>query len=57
MTRIAFRETSIMPRPRVHGKAFMRNIDSGIGLALMEEHEDMGEKEVEIFGRRWEVCN
>jgi cyclopropane-fatty-acyl-phospholipid synthase len=45
-----------MRTPRGYGKAVTRNIDSRIGPALMQEHEDMGEKEVEIFGRRWEVC-
>jgi hypothetical protein len=56
VARVAFKGTSIMRRPRGYGKAFMKSIDSRIGLALMEEHKDMGEKEVEIFGRKWEVC-
>ncbi len=32
-------------------------IESRIRPALMIEHEDLGDKEVEVFRRKWEVCN
>ncbi len=34
---------------------FLQNFNSRIRPALMSEHEDMGEKEVEVFRRKWEV--
>jgi cyclopropane-fatty-acyl-phospholipid synthase len=33
----------------------MKNFGSRIRPALMMEHRDMGEKEVEVFRRKWEV--
>jgi cyclopropane-fatty-acyl-phospholipid synthase len=35
---------------------FLSNFNSRIRPALMAEHKDMGEKEVEVFRRKWEVC-
>jgi cyclopropane-fatty-acyl-phospholipid synthase len=34
---------------------FLESFDSRIRPALMREHKDMGEKEVEVFRRKWEV--
>lgn len=34
----------------------MSNFESRIRPALVIEHEDMGEKEVEGFRKKWEVC-
>lgn len=34
---------------------FMRNFDDRIKPALLEEHKDMSEKDVELFKRKWEV--
>jgi cyclopropane-fatty-acyl-phospholipid synthase len=41
---------------RLWREAFMKNFDSRIRPALMMEHKDMGEKEIEVFRRKWEVC-
>jgi cyclopropane-fatty-acyl-phospholipid synthase len=40
---------------RLWRQNFLQNFDSRIRPALMSEHEDMGEKEVEVFRRKWEV--
>jgi len=40
---------------RLWREAFMKNFDSRIRPALMMEHKDMGEKEIEVFRRKWEV--
>jgi cyclopropane-fatty-acyl-phospholipid synthase len=40
---------------RLWREAFMKNFGSRIRPALMMEHRDMGEKEVEVFRRKWEV--
>jgi cyclopropane-fatty-acyl-phospholipid synthase len=40
---------------RLWKENFLQNFDSRIRPALMSEYEDMGEKEVEIFRRKWEV--
>lgn len=40
---------------RLWRQEFMLNFESRIRPALMLEHEDMGEKEVEVFRRKWEV--
>jgi len=39
---------------RLWRQKFMQNFDSRIRPALMDEHKDMGEKEVEVFRRKWE---
>ncbi|KAE9371221.1 cyclopropane-fatty-acyl-phospholipid synthase [Stipitochalara longipes BDJ] len=39
---------------RLWREAFMKNFDSRIRPALMMEHKDMGEKEIEVFRRKWE---
>lgn len=41
---------------RLWNQEFMRNFESRIRPALMLEHENMGDKEVEVFRRKWEVC-
>lgn len=41
---------------RLWRENFMFNFDSRIRPALMQEHEEMGDKEVEVFRRKWEVC-
>lgn len=40
---------------RLWREEFMLNFESRIRPALMLEHEDMGEKEVAVFRRKWEV--
>jgi cyclopropane-fatty-acyl-phospholipid synthase len=40
---------------RLWRQKFLRNFDSRIRPALMIEHENMGEREVEVFRRKWEV--
>jgi hypothetical protein len=40
---------------RLWREAFMKNFDSRIRPALMMEHKDMGETEIEVFRRKWEV--
>jgi cyclopropane-fatty-acyl-phospholipid synthase len=40
---------------RLWRQNFLQNFDARIRPALMSEHEDMGEKEVEVFRRKWEV--
>ena len=41
---------------RLWRENFMKNFESRIRPALMMEHEEMGDKEVEVFRRKWEVC-
>ena len=41
---------------RLWRENFMGNFESRIRPALMMEHEEMGDKEVEVFRRKWEVC-
>jgi cyclopropane-fatty-acyl-phospholipid synthase len=41
---------------RLWRQDFMRNFESRIRPALLEEHKNMGSKEVEDFRRKWEVC-
>jgi cyclopropane-fatty-acyl-phospholipid synthase len=41
---------------RLWREEFMMNFESRIRPALMLEHEDMGEKEIAVFQRKWEVC-
>jgi len=41
---------------RLWRKEFMLNFESRIRPALVLDHEDMGEKEVAVFWRKWEVC-
>ena len=38
---------------RLWREDFVKNFDSRIRPALMNEHDDMGEKEVEVFRRKW----
>jgi cyclopropane-fatty-acyl-phospholipid synthase len=38
---------------RLWREAFVKNFESRIRPALLLEHEDMGEKEVEVFRRKW----
>ena len=40
---------------RLWREKFMKNFESRIRPALMMEHEEMGDKEVEVFRRKWEV--
>jgi cyclopropane-fatty-acyl-phospholipid synthase len=40
---------------RLWRQKFMQNFESRIRPALMIEHENMGEKEVEVFRKKWEV--
>jgi cyclopropane-fatty-acyl-phospholipid synthase len=40
---------------RLWRENFMRNFESRIRPALMVEHKEMGDKEVEVFRRKWEV--
>jgi len=40
---------------RLWRQKFMQNFDSRIRPALLEEHANMGIKEVEVFRRKWEV--
>lgn len=42
---------------RLWREEFMLNFESRIRPALMMEHEDMGEKEIAVFCRKWEVCS
>lgn len=42
---------------RLWREKFMENFESRIRPALREEHDNMGEKEVEVFRRKWEVCH
>ena len=41
---------------RLWNQEFMKNFESRIRPALILEHENMGNKEVEVFRRKWEVC-
>ncbi len=41
---------------RLWNRQFMRNFESRIAPALVEDHEGMTEKDVEVFRRKWEVC-
>jgi cyclopropane-fatty-acyl-phospholipid synthase len=41
---------------RLWREKFMQNFDSRIRPALMIEHDNMGDKEVEVFRKKWEVC-
>jgi len=41
---------------RLWREEFTKNFESRIRPALMIEHENMGEREVEVFRRKWEVC-
>lgn len=38
---------------RLWREEFVKNFESRIRPALMNEHDDMGEKEVEVFRRKW----
>ena len=40
---------------RLWGQEFQRNFDREIKPALLQEHQDMGDKDVEVFRRKWEV--
>jgi cyclopropane-fatty-acyl-phospholipid synthase len=40
---------------RLWRENFLKNFESRIRPALMLEHDDMGEKEIEVFRRKWEV--
>lgn len=40
---------------RLWREAFMGNFESRIKPALLIEHKDMGQKEAEVFRRKWEV--
>ncbi|QSZ34591.1 hypothetical protein DSL72_006185 [Monilinia vaccinii-corymbosi] len=46
---------------RLWKEKFLTNFESRIRPALMAEHQEMGEKEVEVFRKKWEVrispCN
>jgi cyclopropane-fatty-acyl-phospholipid synthase len=42
---------------RLWKERFLQNFESRIRPALMIEHKDMGEKEIEVFRRKWEVCS
>ena len=41
---------------RLWRQRFERNFDTRIRPALLEEHESMTEKDVELFRRKWQVC-
>jgi cyclopropane-fatty-acyl-phospholipid synthase len=41
---------------RLWKEKFLTNFESRIRPALMAEHDDMGEREVEVFRKKWEVC-
>jgi cyclopropane-fatty-acyl-phospholipid synthase len=41
---------------RLWKEKFLMNFESRIRPALMAEHDDMGEREVEVFRKKWEVC-
>jgi cyclopropane-fatty-acyl-phospholipid synthase len=41
---------------RLWREEFMKNFESRIRPALMIEHDNMGEREIEVFRRKWEVC-
>jgi cyclopropane-fatty-acyl-phospholipid synthase len=40
---------------RLWRQNFLQNFDSRIRPVMMSEHEEMREKEVEVFRRKWEV--
>jgi cyclopropane-fatty-acyl-phospholipid synthase len=40
---------------RLWKQKFLQNFESRIRPALMLEHQDMGEKEIEVFRKKWEV--
>jgi cyclopropane-fatty-acyl-phospholipid synthase len=40
---------------RLWNQKFMQNFDSRVRPALLEEHDGMTEKDVELFRRKWEV--
>lgn len=42
---------------RLWREKFLANFESRIRPALMSEHDEMGEKEVEVFRRKWEVSD
>jgi len=41
---------------RLWREEFMKNFESRIRPALILDHQDMGDKEVDVFQRKWEVC-
>jgi cyclopropane-fatty-acyl-phospholipid synthase len=41
---------------RLWRQDFMRNFEGRIRPALLQDHRDMGVREVEVFRRKWEVC-
>ena len=41
---------------RLWRENFTHNFESRIRPALMVEHDNMGDQEVEVFRRKWEVC-
>jgi cyclopropane-fatty-acyl-phospholipid synthase len=41
---------------RLWAEEFERNFDSKIKDALIDEHEGMDERDVELFRRKWKVC-
>lgn len=41
---------------RLWREKFDRNFDSKIRPALLQEHGDMTEKDIELFRRKWQVC-
>lgn len=41
---------------RLWRDCFLREFEARIAVALREEHVGMGEREVEVFKRKWEVC-
>ena len=42
---------------RLWREKFGRNFNSKIRPALLDEHDGMNEKDVELFRRKWEVCS
>lgn len=41
---------------RLWRQRFERNFNNRIRPALLEEHESMTEKDIELFRRKWQVC-
>lgn len=41
---------------RLWRQSFLNGFETRIRPALMLEHDSMGEKEVEVFRKKWEVC-
>ena len=42
---------------RIWRENFLQNFESSIRTALLSEHQNMSEQDVEVFKRKWEVCS